>query len=59
VFRTTSPQTVRILEEAGIEYDHSFMHHDSQLYYLPYTAEPIPTNVKKEAPEWMHPWHRS
>ncbi|KIW23756.1 uncharacterized protein PV07_11932 [Cladophialophora immunda] len=31
-----SRQTVQLLEEFGLEYDHSFMYHDSQPYWLPY-----------------------
>ncbi|KAG9200293.1 hypothetical protein G6514_007117 [Epicoccum nigrum] len=54
---STSRESVRLLEELGIEYDHSFMHHDSQPYYLPdpeksnYTE----TDVSKPASHWMHP----
>lgn len=54
---STSRETVRLLEEYGIEYDHSFMHHDSQPYYLPdfekssYTE----TDTAKDAAHWMHP----
>ncbi|KAF5336231.1 hypothetical protein D9758_014363 [Tetrapyrgos nigripes] len=40
----TSTHTIKLLEEFGLEYDHSYMHHDSQLYYLPYPPERlIPT----------------
>ncbi|KAL2785030.1 hypothetical protein BJX66DRAFT_347782 [Aspergillus keveii] len=35
----TSKETIRVLEEFGIEYDHSFMHHDCQLYYAPDGSE--------------------
>ncbi|KAL1647299.1 hypothetical protein SLS61_007470 [Didymella pomorum] len=54
---STSKEIVGLLEEAGIEYDHSFMHHDSQPYYLPdpslstYTE----TDTSKDASHWMHP----
>lgn len=34
---TASPHTVHLLEEMGIEYDHSFMHHDCQIYATPYS----------------------
>jgi len=52
----TSKSTVKILEEAGIEYDHSFMHHDSQLYYVPDGShEWIETNVANDASTWMSP----
>ncbi|EXJ92799.1 hypothetical protein A1O3_01353 [Capronia epimyces CBS 606.96] len=53
---TTSRETVRLLEEFGIEYDHSFMHHDSQLYYVPDGREEwTETDVAKSAAEWMKP----
>lgn len=52
---TTSPNTVKILEESGIMYDHSFMHHDSQPYYLPYNPDYIETDYSKKAEEWMRP----
>ncbi|KAH0844947.1 Peptidoglycan deacetylase [Fonsecaea pedrosoi] len=32
-----SRQTVQLLEEFGLEYDHSFMYHDALPYWLPYT----------------------
>lgn len=54
---TPSPDTVKLLEEFGLEYDHSFMHHDSQLYYLPYP--PLrwkETDYKNaSASDWMTP----
>ena len=55
---TPSKDTIHLLEEAGIEYDHSFMHHDSQLYWLPHAPESWKdTNYKgaASAHEWMHP----
>ncbi|KAL4875188.1 hypothetical protein BJY04DRAFT_232836 [Aspergillus karnatakaensis] len=53
---STSPQSVKLLEEFGIEYDHSFMHHDAQLYYLPDgTATYTETDVSKPASHWMTP----
>jgi peptidoglycan/xylan/chitin deacetylase (PgdA/CDA1 family) len=54
---TTSRQTVQLLEEHGIQYDHSFMHHDCQPYYLPYAPESYQeTNYKNAAAsEWMKP----
>jgi peptidoglycan/xylan/chitin deacetylase (PgdA/CDA1 family) len=54
---STSVDTVKILEEFGIEYDHSFMHHDSQLYYLPDPSQSSlsSTNVSEPASSWMHP----
>ncbi|KAJ5376291.1 hypothetical protein N7509_013177 [Penicillium cosmopolitanum] len=52
----TSKQSIRVLEEFGIEYDHSFMHHDCQPYYVPNGEEEWQeTNSKKEASTWMQP----
>ncbi|KUJ07078.1 glucose 1-dehydrogenase [Mollisia scopiformis] len=52
----TSKKTIKLLEEFGIEYDHSFMHHDSQMYYAPSGSESwVETNVEKEASTWMTP----
>ncbi|KAJ0420498.1 hypothetical protein BJY00DRAFT_323756 [Aspergillus carlsbadensis] len=53
---STSRETVRLLEEFGIEYDHSFMHHDSQMYYLPGGSETYTsTDVSQPASTWMTP----
>jgi len=52
----TSNNTVRLLEEHGIEYDHSFMYHDCQMYYLPSSEEKWEvTNLEKDAETWMKP----
>lgn len=41
------------------EYDHSFMYHDSQMYYLPYNShtwkETKPNDYNAQASEWMVP----
>lgn len=51
-----SASTVEILEEAGIEYDHSYMHHDCLLYYTPYSNyDAKATNYTLPAETWMHP----
>ncbi|ORY69001.1 glucose 1-dehydrogenase [Pseudomassariella vexata] len=52
-----SREAVRLLEETGIEYDHSFMHHDCQMFRLPDPAgtEVKVTDLKGEAREWMRP----
>lgn len=55
---TTSPNTVRILEENNIVYDHSFMHHDCQPYYLPHNPDCTETDVSKPAQDWMKPMSR-
>ena len=53
---TPSKDTVKLLEELGIEYDHSYMHHDSQMYHLPYPPTTIfETNYTAEAEHWMKP----
>lgn len=59
---TVSPHTVRLLEEAGVEYDHSFMHHDCQVYPTPYSDYGTkPTQYKTingnrpDASVWMQP----
>jgi len=54
---STSNETVKLLEEFGIEYDHSFMHHDSQPYYVPspHLTTLQPTDVSKPASTWMAP----
>lgn len=52
---STSPKTVSLLEEFGLEYDHSFMHHDSQMYYLPYTPSVTETDLRIAATDWMRP----
>jgi peptidoglycan/xylan/chitin deacetylase (PgdA/CDA1 family) len=54
---TPSPSSVKLLEEFGLEYDHSFMHHDSQLYYLPYPPDSWKETDYKtlSAHDWMSP----
>lgn len=53
---STSKEIVHLLEEYGIIYDHSFMHHDSQMYHLPYSNQSwIETDVSKDAEHWMKP----
>ncbi|RDW76753.1 polysaccharide deacetylase family protein [Aspergillus mulundensis] len=52
---STSPSTVSLLQEHGLEYDHSFMHHDSHLYYLPEETDYIPTDTSQDASTWMKP----
>lgn len=55
---TPSKHTVQLLEEAGLEYDHSFMHHDSQMYWLPYAPDSWKETDYKgmtSAHEWMQP----
>ncbi|CAG8103689.1 unnamed protein product [Penicillium salamii] len=50
-----SQHTVPLLEKYGFEYDHSFMHHDSQMYRLPYVPSVKATNVHQSPSTWMQP----
>lgn len=53
---STSRRTPHLLEEYGVEYDHSFMHHDCQMYYLPYQDfDYVETDLTKPASYWMKP----
>ncbi|KAK2797071.1 hypothetical protein FQN51_008843 [Onygenales sp. PD_10] len=52
----TSKELIPLLEEYGIMYDHSFMHHDVQPYFAPdSSAEWIETNLNQPAELWMRP----
>ncbi|THW42231.1 glucose 1-dehydrogenase [Aureobasidium pullulans] len=52
----TSKELIPLLEEFGIIYDHSFMHHDLQPYFAPDGRHSwVETDVKKEASSWMKP----
>lgn len=56
---STSMESIKLLEEFGLEYDHSFMHHDSQLYYAPDLSEVYkPTDVSASPSTWMSPMTR-
>lgn len=50
------PQTVELLLERGIEYDHSMMHKDYEPYYLPEWMKWTPIDYDKPAAEWMKPY---
>ncbi|KAK5171368.1 uncharacterized protein LTR77_004512 [Saxophila tyrrhenica] len=53
---STSRQLIPQLEEAGILYDHSFMHHDLQMYFAPDNSHSwIETNNSQSADSWMKP----
>jgi peptidoglycan-N-acetylglucosamine deacetylase len=52
------PQTVELLLEAGIDYDHSMMHHDFQPYYLPEWESWTPIDYDQPAETWMKPLER-
>ena len=53
----TSKELIPQLQELGIMYDHSFMHHDIQPYFAPDTSTHswVETNVSKAAESWMVP----
>ena len=56
---STSRELIPQLQEAGIIYDHSFMHHDFQPYYAPDNSQSwIETNFAKTADFWMAPMSR-
>ncbi len=46
-----------MLEDHGIEYDHSFMYHDCQMYYVPDLSQTtyVETNLADSADAWMQP----
>lgn len=60
---TASPQTVSLLEEMGIVYDHTFMHHDCLIYRTPYSNYGTKatkysrdnTDAAVDAETWMAP----
>ena len=52
----TSSRSIKLLEEFGIEYDHSLMHHDCQMYYAPDGSHTwTETNLSHPAGTWMSP----
>lgn len=52
----TSRNSVQLLQEHGVEYDHSFMHHDSQLYYVPDGSHTWESpHEARNASDWMVP----
>ena len=53
----TSRDTVALLQEAGVGYDHSFMHHDFQPYWVPDPSLTTwaETDFSREAGSWMRP----
>ncbi len=53
---STSRELIPQLEENGILYDHSFMHHDVQMYWAPDNSHTwFETNNANEAETWMKP----
>lgn len=52
-----SPKTMSILEDFGIEYDHSMLHHDCQPYYVADVPEEslVHTDYSKDPDTWMVP----
>jgi peptidoglycan/xylan/chitin deacetylase (PgdA/CDA1 family) len=56
---TTSKELIPQLEEQGVLYDHSFMHHDLQPYFAPDSSERwLETNIANPASTWMAPMTR-
>lgn len=53
-----SDTTTRLLLDAGVEYDHSLMHHDFLPYYVPSGEEWTPIDYDGPAAEWMKPMGR-
>ncbi|KAL9091447.1 MAG: hypothetical protein Q9165_004833 [Trypethelium subeluteriae] len=52
---STSPELIPMLEDFGIVYDHSFMHHDVQPYWAPTGNSWTETNYAQDAKSWMAP----
>ena len=52
------PQTIELLLDAGITYDHSMMHDDFHPYYLPEWERWTPIDYDKPADHWMKPLER-
>jgi predicted deacetylase len=51
-----SNRSMEILEDFGIEYDHSMMHHDCQPYFVSDIAESVVhTDYTKDPDTWMMP----
>jgi peptidoglycan-N-acetylglucosamine deacetylase len=53
-----SPRTLKLLIEAGIEYDHSMMHNDFHPYFLPTYERWTPIDTSGPASSWMRPLER-
>lgn len=51
------PKTMAILEDFGIEYDHSMLHHDCQPYYVADVPEDslVHPDYKTDPDTWMKP----
>jgi len=52
-----SPRSMKVLEDNGIEYDHSLMHHDCQPYWASDVTEDsvVHTNYNDDPDTWMVP----
>lgn len=52
-----SPKTMSILEDFGIEYDHSMLHHDCQPYYVADVPADsvVHTDYSQDPDTWMKP----
>lgn len=53
-----SPDTLELLLERGIRYDHSLMHRDFEPYYLRRGDHWTPIDYSQPAASWMHPVRR-
>ncbi|KAI0484049.1 glucose 1-dehydrogenase [Xylariaceae sp. FL0804] len=54
-----SPVSMRILEELGVDYDHSLMHHDCLPYWAADAgADAVHTDYARDPDEWMVPMRR-
>lgn len=56
-----SPRSMKVLEDFGIEYDHSLMHHDCQAYWASDITEDavVHTNYDDDPNTWMVPMRKS
>lgn len=56
-----SPRSMKILEDFGIEYDHSLMHHDCQPYWASDIVEGsvVHTNYDADPDTWMTPMQQN
>lgn len=51
-----SPISMQVLEDFGIEYDHSMGHHDCQPYYVPNVGNTVVyPDYSKDPDTWMMP----
>ena len=51
----SSQEGAELMLRYGLEYDHSFSHHDCQCYWLRTGDKWIPIDYKKHPDNWMKP----